>query len=375
MRTRFGALIAVGAALTLLAATPAMAAVATSPAPASTAVGGPVLNAVQMGSHLYIGGSFTKVDSSAHAGLAALDAATGLRDPGFSADVTGTVYALATDGTNVYLAGSFNSVGGVPRTNLAAVTSTGQVVSGFHPDVSATVESLDYANGTLYIGGGFSTVNGIKRPKLAALNPATGAVIQSFNPRPNGLVHAVKASGNQIYIGGKFTTIGGVARSYVALLDAAGAVQPYNAGLAFDSQVFDIAPTDNSVYLGTGGHLPAGNSVYATATGSGNQRWQVKTDGNVQTVEVLGWDVYAGGHFNNACLPPSDAATKCLVDFMSRKTLVVDDATGAARTFASFNSAFGVWDLTKAGGSLFALGEFTEVNGASRPGIARFPTS
>jgi len=372
MRARFGAHIAGGAALTLLAVTPAMAAVSSSPAPASTAVG-TVLNSVQAGSHLYIGGSFTRVDSSAQTGLAALDAATGVRDAGFSADVAGTVYALATDGTTVYVAGSFTSVAGVPRTNLAAVTSTGQVVSSFHPNVSSTVESLDYANGTLYIGGAFAAVNGVKRRNLAALNPSTGAVVPSFNPAPNGLVHSIKASGSQIYVGGKFTTIGGVARSYVALLDASGAVQPYNAGLAFDSQVFDIATTDTAVYLGTGGHLPAGNSVYATAVGTGAQRWQVKTDGNVQTVEAQGGDVYAGGHFNNACLPPSDGAIRCLVDFTARKTLTVDDRTGAARPFASFNSAFGVWDLTTAGGNLYALGEFTTVNGTSRPGIARFP--
>ncbi len=65
--------------------------------------------------------------------------------------------------------------------------------------------------------------------------------------------------------------------------------------------------------------------------------------------------------------------TRCLVDFSARKTLTVDGGAGAARPFASFNSAFGVWDLTTAGGNLYALGEFTTVNGTSRPGIARFP--
>jgi hypothetical protein len=183
----------------------------------------------------------------------------------------------------------------------------------------------------------------------------------------------VKASGSQIYVGGKFTAISGVARSYVALLDASGAVQAYDPRLAFDSQVFDIAPTAAGVYLGTGGHLPAGNSVYATTVGTGTQRWQVKTDGNVQTVETQGSDIYGGGHFNNTCLPGSTASTGCLVDFSSRKTVVVDDGTGAARPFATFNSAFGVWDLTAAGGNLYALGEFTKVNNTSQAGIARFP--
>jgi hypothetical protein len=372
MLIRPGATLAVGAALALVVATPALAAVGTSPAPSSTATG-PVLNSVQAGSRLYIGGSFTKVDSAAHAGLAALNASTGVRDAAFKVDVTGTVYSLATDGTTIYLGGAFTSVGGVPRSNVAAVTASGQVVSSFHPTVNSNVESLDYANGTLYLGGAFSSVNGTKRPKLAAVDPVSGALVQAFNPKPNGLVHVVRASGSQVYVGGRFTSIGGAARSYVALLDASGAVQPYDAKLAFDSQVYDIDVTSSGVYLGTGGHLPAGNSLYATALGTGAQRWQEKTDGNVQSVEVVGTDVYGGGHFNNTCLPRSDASTGCLVDFASRKAVVVADATGAAHSFASFNSAFGVWDLTVAGGNLYALGEFTKVNNADQAGIARFP--
>lgn len=373
MRTRFLTATAAGVAVGLMAAAPALAAVSASPAPSSSAVG-PVLNSVQAGGRLYIAGSFTQVDSSTHRGLAALDAATGVRDRDFSADVVGTVHAVATDGDVIYLAGSFTSVGGVPRTNLAAVTASGEVVSTFKPKPSSTVTSLDYANGTLYIGGAFRSVNGVKRKYVAGLDPVDGTVVPSFKPNPNGLVHVVKASGSQIYVGGKFTTIGGQNRDYVALLDASGAVQPYDAALAFDSQVFDIATSASSVYLATGGHLPAGNSVYATEAGTGTQRWQVRTDGNVQTVEAHGGDVYAGGHFNNVCRPRADGVSGCQIDFASRKTVVMDDNTGAARPFATFNSAFGVWDLTAAGGNLYALGEFTKVNGTNQAGIARFPS-
>lgn len=372
MRTRPLAAVALGAALTLVVATPALAAVSRTPAPSSTAVG-PVLNSVEAGGRLYIAGSFTKVDNTSHQGLAALDAATGVRESGFRVDVVGTVNALATDGTVIYLAGDFTSVGGVPRKNLAAVLPSGQVLDTFRPNVSSAVESLDHANGTLYIGGGFRTVNGVKRKYLAGLNPVDGSLVSSFKPNPNRLVHVVKASGSQIYVGGKFTTIGGAGRDYVALLDASGTAQPYDARLAYDSQVFDIATSGASVYLATGGHLPAGNSVYATAAGTGAQRWQVATDGNVQTVEAVNDDVYAGGHFNNVCRPPVAGTTGCKVDFTSRKTVVVDDGSGTARPFATFNSAFGVWDLTTAGGNLYALGEFTTVNGANQAGIGRFP--
>ncbi|MGA8980400.1 MAG: hypothetical protein WB473_14930, partial [Pedococcus sp.] len=127
MRTRPLAALALGAALTLVVATPALAAVSRTPAPSSTAVG-PVLNSVEAGGRLYIAGSFTKVDNTSHQGLAALDAATGVRESGFRVDVVGTVNALATDGTVIYLGGDFTSVGGVPRKNLAAVLPSGQVL-------------------------------------------------------------------------------------------------------------------------------------------------------------------------------------------------------------------------------------------------------
>lgn len=372
MRVRIGLAMMVSAAAAVLFAAPASAAVSTSPASSSTALG-PVLTSVEAGSRLYIGGTFTKVDASSHAGLAAVDATTGLRDPDFRADVNGAVRALATDGTNIYVGGSFTSVGGVVRTNLAAVTPSGQVLATFQPKPSSTVESLEYANGTLYVGGAFTAINGVKRKYLAALDPTNGTVLNTFNPQPNGIVHVVEASGSRIYVGGKFTTIGGAGRNYVAHLDAAGVVQRYNAGLGLDAQVFDIAPSDSAVYLGTGGHLAAGNSVYATAADSGTQRWQVKVDGDVEAVEAQGTEVYAGGHFNNTCTAASTPASGCVVDFASRKAVVIDADTGQPRAFATFNSAFGIRSLATAGGNLYALGEFTRVNGSPRAGIARFP--
>ncbi|MFC7486018.1 hypothetical protein ACOCJ7_05780 [Knoellia sp. CPCC 206453] len=370
MRSRIGVPLVMAAGAAVLMAAPALAAVGTSPASSSDVVG-PVLSSVEAGGRLYIGGTFTRVDTTSHAGLAAVDASTGVRDPGFRADVTGAVRALATDGTNIFIGGSFSSVGGVSRTNLAALTPSGQLIGTFQPKASSTVESLDYVNGTLYVGGAFTTINGVNRKYLAALDPINGTVSSTFNPQPNGIVHVVKSSGSQIYAGGKFTTIGGAARNYVARLDAAGVVQPYDARLGLDAQVFDIAPTDSDVYLGAGGHLPVGNSAYATDVVTGAQRWQVKVDGDVESIEPQGGDVYVGGHFNNTC--SASSTTTCLIDFASRKAVVVDAGTGAPRPFASFNSAAGIRSFTTAGGNLYALGEFTKVNGMPRAGIARFP--
>ena len=91
--------------------------------------------------------------------------------------------------------------------------------------------------------------------------------------------------------------------------------------------------------------------------------WQVQTDGNVQAVDVVpgSTKIYAGGHFDNLCLP-STTGTSCPTANLSpaKKTFTVEDSTGVTQPWVTFNSPLGVWDLTNAGGNLYALGVFTK---------------
>jgi phosphoribosylformimino-5-aminoimidazole carboxamide ribonucleotide (ProFAR) isomerase len=335
----------------------------------SSSADGRVENAVQIGADLYIGGLFTSVDGTTHTRLAALNAATGVLDPNFSVDVNGEVTSLAVSGTTLYIAGSFSMVGTVARTNVAAIdTSTGTVLP-FASTTSAIVYSIDVANGVAYLGGKFTNVNGTTRKYLAAVDATTGT-LESFNPKPLASVYVVKAAADGVYVGGNFQTIGGASRNYAAKLDASGGVTSWDAGLPFDSQVFDLTVDNGNVYLATGGHSPGGNSVYSVTADTGAFQWQVQTDGNVQSVEVANGMVYAGGHFNY--LKPCVAGV-CTVTDPRKKALSVDPAAGGVSSWnPTFNSSLGVWDFTAAGGSLYALGDFTTVNKTSQPHIARF---
>lgn len=388
-RLAFGCPIAAAAVLSVLAAGPAFAADAgTTALPSAHADNGTVKTSVVVGSRLFVGGSFTTVDGAAHAGIAALDAANGTLDPSFGATVNGTVTALATDGINVFLGGSFSSVTGtggpVARTNLAELAPDGTVL-GLDLVPNTAVQTLDYANGVLYLGGKFSKIGATARKYLASVPVDPAGVVgplTSFNPKPNASVNKVLAAPDgSIYIGGLFTTMGTptVARNYIADVDpTSNTVQPYNAELTYQSTttdraaVLDIALANGNVYLGTGGHLPYGNSLYKTTAGvDAPPAWQVQTDGNIQAVEVVpGSDkIYAGGHFNNLCLP-STTATSCPAANLApaRKTFTADDATGTAQRWVTFDSALGVWDLKATQGNLYALGVFTK----PVPRIARF---
>lgn len=337
----------------------------------SSGTNGRVESSVLIGTDVYIGGQFTAVDGKTYTRLAAIDASTGMLDPSFSVPVNGEVRSMTAAGTTLYIAGSFTTVGSLDRTDLAAIDTTTSKVLPFSATPSAMVESIDVMGGVAYFGGKFTSVNGVSTPHIAAVDAATGSLITTFNPKASGLVWVVTDDGTNLYVGGRFLTIGGVARNYVAELDPAGNVLPWDAGLNTDSQVMAINFDPGHVYLGTGGHLPAGNSVYSIDSSTGAQLWQVQTDGNIQALDVTDETVYVGGHFAN--LVSCNSGGMCRTTLPRKKALAIEPNTGSVLDWnPRFNSNLGVWDFADTGDNLYAFGDFTTVNGVSHPHIARF---
>src|SRR5919198_2048323 len=100
----------------------------------------------------------------------------------------GRVSAFARAGDRLFVGGDFDSVGGEAHANLAALdAATGQVVSTWRADTNGAVEALaPSSDGTvLYVGGTFTSVGGVVRRHVAALSTATGAVA-AWNPNAIG---------------------------------------------------------------------------------------------------------------------------------------------------------------------------------------------
>jgi hypothetical protein len=222
------------------------------------------------GSTLYAGGRFSVIGGLPRLALAALSAADGSARPTFSAAVTGTtgvgvVSALALSGSTLYVGGSFNSLGGLPRTNIGAV-SVGLPLDGigvqeFDPSPSrsgcaacGSVSALAVAGSTVYAGGMFDTIGGQRRNYLAGLRASDGTAT-AFDPSPNGNIFGVTVAGSTVYASGGFRSIGGApsiggqARNYVAALDAGSGV-----ATGFDPNpnnlVTTIGVSADAVYLG-----------------------------------------------------------------------------------------------------------------------------
>jgi uncharacterized delta-60 repeat protein len=179
--------------------------------------------AVQSDGKIIIGGSFTTVGGTARNNVARLNS-NGSLDTGFNPNANGVVYSavVQSDG-KIIIGGSFTTVGGTARNNVARLNSDGTLDTGFNPDASSNVlDAVVQSDGKIIIGGNFTTVGGTARNLVARLN-SDGTLDPGFNPNVNGIVYsAVVQSDGKIVIGGSFTTVGGTARNRVARLESNG---------------------------------------------------------------------------------------------------------------------------------------------------------
>ena len=170
--------------------------------------------AVQANNQVIVGGSFSTVGGVARNNLARLNTNDTL-DTTFNPNVTGTVNALAIQGNGqVVLGGSFSAVGGVARTNLARITSTGSWTPALRPRPTArSPRRCCRPMARSCSAAPSSTVDGVARTNLARIN-ADGTLDATFNPAANGAVNSIEVLANgQIMLGGAFSTIGGSAHS------------------------------------------------------------------------------------------------------------------------------------------------------------------
>jgi trimeric autotransporter adhesin len=236
-----------------------------------------VVELVASGVTVYVAGSFTSVGGVPRRNIAAVTnvpGETGTVLP-FDVDVNGTVRALALAGDTLYLGGNFSEVNsGLAalkrnRRNLAAVDPTTGVTRDWDPDADNAVQSLAIAGDTVFAGGDFLTVNrSILRTRLAAFDAQNGAA-RSWDPRADGPVRALAVHGSTVFAGGDFATVnGGVARPGIAALDAqTGASDPLSVGLIPEERGGPLPPVArvNALFASPQTGLQVGGSYVMSA--------------------------------------------------------------------------------------------------------------
>lgn len=264
------------------------------------------------GTYVYLGGTFTSLTNpvngqvQTHAGLARVNLTTGVADSTWNPSVVGTVDALAyrSSTSTLYVGGLFTSVNGGNRSNLAAVsTSGGGSLGAFNPAPDDEVRALLLDGTKLVVGGVFTTIAGASQHRLARLDATTGVNDASFTPNVSGggVFAVVRPPGSSAYaIGGGFTLINNVSHSFLGQVSVSS-----GTGLAWTpSFVCSAGVKCQALSLAADG-----TSVYAAIAGpggqtaaydltSGQRRWVVASDGNAQAVALYAGELYVGGHFN-----------------------------------------------------------------------------
>jgi len=248
------------------------------------------------GSTLYAGGTFTRIGTARRAYLAALNASTGRAASWLPPPIDDAVSGIAERNGVLYLLGDFGVVGGKHRFSLAAVDIRTRRVTAWDPKApegshgQPVVDSIAATSGAIYVGGSFERVGGRPRSGLAALDPVTGRATGFVPSGKPWTVEALTVAGGRLYAGG-FTHTGGYLASYDAVTGKAAAWKPpVDAG-----GVNSLAVAGSRVYAG-GARLQAFDAKTGRrvpwAPPAPNQR--------VNALAAWGKTVVAGGTFTGA---------------------------------------------------------------------------
>ncbi len=212
--------------------------------------------ALQVDGKLVVGGWFTSLGGQPRNRLGRLQA-DGTVDASFNTGADWYVHCLALQGDGrILVGGEFSQLGGQPREGLGRLNADGTLDATFNPSpASAGGWSAIYclapqADGKILVGGSFTTIAGQPRNNLARLN-TDGTVDSTFDPGAGGSVYALAIQEDgKILVGGRFTTLGTHACGKLGRLQAEGTVDvDFNPGIAGDVRVIVPQP-DGAIIVG-----------------------------------------------------------------------------------------------------------------------------
>ena len=304
-----------------------------------------------------------------------------LTNSGTGAGITscnGFLYNITRDPqTGNYVAvGTFTLLGGANRTRIGRFTPAFLADTTFDPGtgftetgafISGSGLAID-ASSRIYVGGNFTTYAGSAVPRVIRLQ-ATGARDTSFTaPAFNNAVSAIFLQGDKLIVGGGFTQVNGAASPPLVRLNSDGTLDA----------TFTSAMTTGSVYEIKAG--PAGSLLIAGsgAVSTNNYVHRLNADGTRDTAFNVGstingivsalapapdGKVFIAGNFSTVNGQSRPRVAKLNADGTLDPSWI--PGTGPAGGTSSVN------DLALGpNGTLYLGGDFTSYNGAGRQFIA-----
>lgn len=259
---------------------------------------------------ILIGGSFSTVHGTARGNIARLNADGSLDSSFANPSANSTVFqiGLQQDGSLI-VTGNFTSLGGSAIGRVGKIAPDGTVDVSFNPNANnpsgqgvtalAVTEDDDF-----FIGGTFTSVSSVTRNGIARISSG-GVLVSGYNPNASDLVRALclNQSSNALVVGGEFTTIAGVSNTRLARLDDTGA----NDGAfvcALDARPIVITEQPDGAYVLSGNFTTVnGNACAGLARISHAGAWDSSIVANTaggfifcHMVRSTGY-IYFGGTF------------------------------------------------------------------------------
>jgi hypothetical protein len=345
-------------------------------------VNGPVRTLEKVGSTIWIGGSFTRLRSSAAggsmivvSGLAAVNAETGAPVAGLHLPKVGgtapIVYDLDFGGGVLYAGGKFDSVDGSGRRNLIAIDPADGHVLPFSSNAPTTFAVLADPDGGVYAGkpylrrynpsGARDTAFESQTPTVSA-SSANGPVILDLAFAPDG----------DVFVSGAFDFLNGEPHRIIAKLDpVSGEPGSWALGGPLGTNPRGI---DMFVDAGSDALFAAvGGSDFAARyrISDGGLVWKIDTSGASQAVDRFDAEqIVVGGHFKWVAAergiqcgsnkhPTGNCERRLRLAALDADTGDLDPAWDPDVK----PLYFGVWSVFVSAGRLHVGGEFTEIEG------------
>jgi len=282
--------------------------------------------------NIFIGGAFASVGGATRERLAAIDSSSGKLNANFNVGTDATVrdVLVSADGTTIFVAGDFTSVGGQSRNHLAALKTTSGSAWTWNPDVDGsapgtTIHDIELSPGEnlLYAAGLFETIGGASRSNIGAINVIGGGASE-WNPSVDGAVYSLALRGNEIFIGGEFQNVN---------TNSQNVVRSHLAGLSTTLMI------DNAL------------------------QWAPAVDAPVRAMALAGTTLYIGGDFRNI---NDSGFTK------ARNYLAAIDTSANAFNVLNWNPVANdsVYALALTDDAIFVGGDFTTINSVPRERLA-----
>ncbi|MEI6842882.1 MAG: hypothetical protein WCK48_00005, partial [bacterium] len=318
----------------------------------------------------YIGGNFNSVGGYNIPSLAHILSNGTVDTSWVSFSGTGsTVSALAisTSTNTIFVGGTFTSIGGQTRNNLAEISLSTGLATSWNPGSNGQVTTLALSTSTIYVGSLFgSIIGGQTRNNLAEVSLSTG-LATSWNPNPSGSnIYSLALSTSTIYVGGDFTTISGQNRNYIAeIYRSSGLATAWDPNS--DAPVITLALSTSTIYVGSifgstiGGQTRNCAAEISLTTGLATT-WNPNITGGACTVNTFAIGtstIYIGGNF-----------TKINGQFrnnLGEMPLFSNTPTAwnpwVQKTAASTSDGDGVLTLSLATSTIFVGGNFISAGG------------